>query len=169
MRERVLSLPVLSISPWLEERKDDYRDHLLNLSVTGEWEPWIEFFVEAVHVESERSRGRIDRLLNLQEEMSEGVRDRMPRGRLAVDVMDGVIKFPVVTVAKVARSGVAASAPSPTRAAAHGGPPVTRKVDSSGVSATGSATPIAASRSKSEWSVTRWRSHRKGTPIHSIL
>lgn len=103
MRERVLGLPVLSISPWLEERKDDYRDHLLNLSLTGEWEPWIEFFVDAVHVESERSRGRIDRLLALQEEMSEGVRERLPRGRLAVDIIDGIIEFPVVTVADVER------------------------------------------------------------------
>jgi Fic family protein len=74
-----------------------------NLSVTGEWEPWIEFFIEAVHVESERSRGRIDRLLALQEEMSEGVRERLPRGRLAVDVIDGIIEFPVVTVADVER------------------------------------------------------------------
>lgn len=103
MREGVLSLPVLSISPWLEERKDDYRDHLLKLSVTGEWEPWIEFFVEAMRVESERSRRRIDRLLTLQEEMSEGVRERLPRGRLAVDVIDGIIEFPVVTVADVER------------------------------------------------------------------
>jgi len=103
MRERVLSLPVLSISPWLEGRKNDYRDHLLDLSVNGEWEPWIEFFVEAVHVESERSRSRIVRLLTLQEEMSEGVRERLPRGRLAVDIIDGVIEFPVVTVADVER------------------------------------------------------------------
>lgn len=103
MRDGVLSLPVLSISPWLEERKDDYRDHLLKLSVTGEWEPWIEFFVEAMRVESERSRRRIDRLLTLQEELREGVRERLPRGRLAVDVIDGIIEFPVVTVADVER------------------------------------------------------------------
>lgn len=103
MREGVLSLPVLSISPWLEEHKDDYRDLLLRLSVTGEWEPWIEFFVEAMRVESERSRSRIDRLLTLQEEMSEGVRERLPRGRLAVDVIDGIIEFPVATVADVER------------------------------------------------------------------
>jgi len=35
LREGALRSPVLSVSPWLEERADDYRDHLLNVSVTA--------------------------------------------------------------------------------------------------------------------------------------
>ncbi|MEX2653122.1 MAG: Fic/DOC family N-terminal domain-containing protein [Acidimicrobiia bacterium] len=103
MRRKALGLPVLSISPWLEERKDDYRDHLFNVSASGKWEPWVRFFVEAVSAESKRSRDRIDRLLGLQGEFSARVRARVPRGRLAVDVVDNMIAFPVVTVADVER------------------------------------------------------------------
>lgn len=103
MRSRALSLPVLSISPWLEERKDEYRDHLFNVSASGQWEPWVRFFVAAVSAESKRSRDRIERLLRLQGEFSERVRELLPRGRLAVDVVDKLIAFPVVTVADVER------------------------------------------------------------------
>lgn len=103
MRRGALSLPVLSISPWLEERKDEYRDHLFNVSAFGKWEPWVRFFVAAVGAESKRSRDRIDRLLGLQREFSARVRKLIPRGRLAVDVVDNLIAFPVVTVADVER------------------------------------------------------------------
>jgi len=103
MRRRALSLPVLSISPWLEERKDEYRDHLFNVSASGNWESWVRLFVAAVGAESKRSRDRIERLLHLQGEFSERVRELIPRGRLAVDVVDNLIAFPVVTVADVER------------------------------------------------------------------
>ena len=103
MRSGALSLPILSISPWLEERKDEYRDHLLQVSITGEWEPWIGFFLDAVNAESVRSRLRIDQLLSLQEALSARVRERIPRGRLAVDIVDGISEFPVVTVADLER------------------------------------------------------------------
>jgi Fic family protein len=103
IRSGALSLPILSISPWLEERKDEYRDHLLEVSITGEWEPWIRFFVDAVNAESVRSRLRIDNLLSLQEALSARVRERIPRGRLAVDIIDGASEFPVVTVADIER------------------------------------------------------------------
>ena len=103
MRRRALGLPVLSLSPWLEERKDEYRDHLFNLSADGQWEPWVRFFVAAVRAESKRSRDRTERLLHLQKELSARVREVLPRGRLAVDVVDNLIAFPVVTVADVER------------------------------------------------------------------
>lgn len=35
--------------------------------------------------------------------MCEAVRERLPRGRLAVDVVDGIMEFPVVTVAEIER------------------------------------------------------------------
>ena len=103
MRSRALEHPVLSISPRLEERKDEYRDQLFNLSLTGNWEPWVRFFVEAVRAEATRSRARIDRLLGLQEELSNRVRAQVPRGRLVLDLVDDIIAFPVVTVADVER------------------------------------------------------------------
>lgn len=101
MRSGALNHPVLSISPWLRENENDYKDHLLNLSATGEWEPWITFFVEALIVESRRAQNRIRELLDLRDSLSEEVRQLLPRGRLAVDVVDDLIEFPIVSVGAV--------------------------------------------------------------------
>jgi Fic family protein len=101
MRSGALSHPVLSISPWLRQNENEYKDHLLKVSTTGDWEPWITFFVEALTVESQRAQHRIGELLHLRESLSEEVRQLLPRGRLAVDVVDDLIEFPVISVGAV--------------------------------------------------------------------
>lgn len=101
MREDVLRQPILSISPWLKEREDEYKDHLLAVSRTGQWDPWVSFFSAAVSSEAKRTQERFDNLLSLQRELSDRARALMPRGRLAIDIADKLIGFPVVTVSWV--------------------------------------------------------------------
>jgi len=99
IREKALSQPVLSVSPWLKEHEDEYKDHLLNLSRTGDWDPWVGFIAKAIAAEARRTQKRIERLLSFQEELSSRAREAFPRGRLAIDIADSLIGFPIVTVA----------------------------------------------------------------------
>ncbi|MCP4306090.1 MAG: Fic family protein [bacterium] len=99
IREKALSQPVLSVSPWLKEHEDEYKDHLLNLSLTGDWDPWVGFMAKAIAVEARRTQVRIENLLSLQEELSGRAREAFPRGRLAIDIADSLIGFPIITVA----------------------------------------------------------------------
>lgn len=103
LREGALRSPVLAVSPWLEERSDEYRDHLLGVSLTGDWAPWIEFFARAVEAESRSGHDRIMRLLALRDEISDTVRAALPRGRLAVEIADDLIAFPVLSVSEANR------------------------------------------------------------------
>jgi Fic family protein len=98
-----LRSPVLSISPWLEERGDEYRDQLLAVSATGDWGPWIEFFARAVLEEARAGHDRIMRLLALRQELSDTVRAALPRARLAVEVAEDLIAHPVLSVSDAHR------------------------------------------------------------------
>ena len=95
----ILKSPVLSVSDWLQNHDTEYRDHLLRVSATGEWTPWIEFFAEAVAVSAEDAHQRVMDLLALQEELSQEARAALPRARLAIDIADDLITYPVLTVA----------------------------------------------------------------------
>ena len=99
LREGALRAPVLSLSPWLKDHADQYRDHLLNVSRTGDWAPWVEFFSQAVAVEARAGHDRVMRLLALREELGGTVRSALPRARLAVEITDDLIAFPILTVA----------------------------------------------------------------------
>lgn len=99
IREGVLKSPVLSLSPWLKEHESEYKGHLLQVTISGDWSPWVEFVAEAITAEARRSQARIQRLLNLQGDISSRAREALPRGRLAIDIADSLIGFPVLTVA----------------------------------------------------------------------
>ncbi|HZQ28156.1 MAG TPA: Fic/DOC family N-terminal domain-containing protein [Acidimicrobiales bacterium] len=103
LREKALRAPVLAVSPWLEEHADEYRDHLLAVSTTGDWAPWIDFFARAVRDESRASHDRIMRLLAFREEIAAVVRTALPRARLAIEIADDLIAYPVLSVADAQR------------------------------------------------------------------
>lgn len=103
LHEGALRSPVLSVSPWLKDRADEYRDHLLAVSMTGDWGPWIEFFARAVAAESRSGHERIMRLLALREELGDAVRSALPRARLAVEIADDLIAYPILSVSDAQR------------------------------------------------------------------
>lgn len=103
MREGALRSPVLSVSPWLKDRADEYRDHLLAVSTTGDWGPWVQFFAQAVCAEASSGHERIMRLLGLREELGETVRSSFPRARLAVEIADDLIAYPILSVSEAQR------------------------------------------------------------------
>ncbi len=103
MREGALRSPVLSVSPWLKDHADEYRDHLLAVSTTGEWAPWIEFFAQAVCAEARSGHERIMRLLALRKELGETVRSAFPRARLAVEIAVDLIAYPILSVSDAQR------------------------------------------------------------------
>jgi cell filamentation protein, protein adenylyltransferase len=47
-KERVLSRPLLYLSLYLKEHRDEYYHHLMAIRTRGEWEAWLGFFVEGV-------------------------------------------------------------------------------------------------------------------------
>ncbi len=103
MRDGALHSPVLSISPWLKDRADEYRDHLLAVSGSGDWAPWIDFFAQAVCAEARSGHTRIMRLLALREELGNRVRSELPRARLAVEIADDLIAYPILSVSDAQR------------------------------------------------------------------
>ena len=60
---------------------------------------WIEFFAAAIRVEARQGHDRIMRLLALREDLSERVRTAFPRGRIAVEIADDLVAYPLLSVA----------------------------------------------------------------------
>lgn len=63
-----LSKPLLYLSAYFEQRRHSYYDHLLHVSESGEYNQWLEFFLEGVHMQSEDALRRGQALVSLREE-----------------------------------------------------------------------------------------------------
>lgn len=93
---RELRVPVLNLSPWLERRRGEYQDHLLQCSITGQFDKWITFFCEAVVAQSARAVEKITALLAWKERTVVQLRSARVRG-VAVSIAEELIGYPVIT------------------------------------------------------------------------
>lgn len=62
--QKLLSHPVLYLSKYIINYKDDYYHHLSGVTQRGAWKPWILFMLQAVERTSELSNQRIDEILD---------------------------------------------------------------------------------------------------------
>ncbi|UOZ09382.1 Fic family protein [Amycolatopsis sp. WQ 127309] len=93
----VLDYPVLNLSPWLEPRRDDYIDHLLRISKTGQYDGWVSFFAEAVTVRSEAAIQTIEDLMSFREEVLFDLREKKFTG-VVTQLGGDLIGYPIVSV-----------------------------------------------------------------------
>jgi Fic family protein len=106
MRDEVLGEPILVVSPWFEARRRAYQDGLLDLTVTGNWDGWVEFFARGVAAGADSTRLSIENLLEWRDQAIATVRQARSSGvpeRLAGEI----IGAPVLTAGQVAhRHGI---------------------------------------------------------------
>ncbi len=97
MEAGALGYPIMNLSTWLEPRRDLYMDHLLRVSETGDFDPWVRFFAEAVKARSNATSKSISDLLSIRD----GFVDRLDglgcRGSV-VNLAGYLIGYPVLDV-----------------------------------------------------------------------
>lgn len=96
-----LRYPILNLSPWIEPRKEEYKDLLLKCSVTGDFNEWIRFFAQAVTHQSREAVTRIEMLTKIRADMLEALREDKAKG-VVLDIVEDLIGWPVITVTQAA-------------------------------------------------------------------
>jgi Fic family protein len=96
-----LRYPILNLSPWIEPRKEEYKDLLLECSLTGKFDAWIRFFALAVQNQAREAVTRIELLTSLRAEMLEALREDRAKG-VVLDIVEDLIAWPVLTVTQAA-------------------------------------------------------------------
>ncbi|MES2512941.1 MAG: Fic/DOC family N-terminal domain-containing protein [Bacteroidota bacterium] len=64
VNQKLLSHPVLYLSKYIINHKDDYYHHLSGVTQRGAWKPWILFMLTAVEGTSQITNQKIDEILN---------------------------------------------------------------------------------------------------------
>jgi len=96
----LLSEPLLSVSPWFEARRMNYQEHLANVSATGDWDAWVQFFASGIADSADDTLQRINSMLAIQKRNTEIVRNAGLTG-LARDIAEHLIAEPIVTVPRL--------------------------------------------------------------------
>lgn len=97
-----LRVPVVNLSPWLESRRREYQDHLLRVSQTGDFDPWVSFFAHAVSAQALEAVDRVERLLELKNAFLAKLRAARAKG-VSLRIAEELIGYPMLTVTDASR------------------------------------------------------------------
>lgn len=65
-QQRILSQPLLYISYFFKQNRQEYYDRLMTVRKTGDWEQWVKFFLKGVAETSEEAISTAKEILSLK-------------------------------------------------------------------------------------------------------
>lgn len=104
--KKCLNSPMFYLSEYLETHRDEYYDGLLSISSENNWHGWIEFFLQAIVVQSATNISKAKEILSLYDNLKNKFID-VTHSQYAVPALDTFFKAPIVnTVDFIRLSGI---------------------------------------------------------------
>ena len=97
VKNKHLSQPLLYLSPYFEQNRDNYYKHLLNISKNGEWNEWIKFFLNGMIIQSRDAINRSKRIIELHRDYS-GKLNQNKANPTAYKILEELFQSPAVTI-----------------------------------------------------------------------
>ena len=91
-----LTHPLLYLSDYFAEFRQTYVDALLGISLNGEWEQWIQFFLTAVADVAIDALDRVEKLLSIQSKYQDRMKAERTSGA-AFQIIDRLFEIPLIT------------------------------------------------------------------------
>lgn len=95
--EGVLGQPLLYLSLFLKDHREDYYYHLQNVRRTGDWESWLEFFLEGVIATSEQATSTAQRIADLFQKDRKRIEEAPSRGSSILQIYSILQRRPVAS------------------------------------------------------------------------
>jgi Fic family protein len=90
--------PAVTVSPWFLRRRSEYQSHLLQVSCTGDWNPWVTFFCQAVREQCDSLVAGAVKLTEWLANARRTIHDRRWTGAIH-KLLEDLVEWPVVTIA----------------------------------------------------------------------
>lgn len=106
IEQNLLTIPVLYLSRYIIQNKNDYYKYLLNVTLYEEWEPWIIYMLKAVESTSKWTSQKINIIINLMEETRKYVKHKLPK-IYSQELVDLLFIQPYCRIYNVVDAGIA--------------------------------------------------------------
>lgn len=116
--EGVLKEPILYLSLFFKSNRQQYYDLLQRVRDTGDWEAWLEFFLEGIEKTSEQATATAKQILNLFEQDRIKIEGLGRPAASALRVHQHLQSRPIISVPKVAQK-LSLTAPTVQKSVGH--------------------------------------------------
>ena len=97
VKEDLLSLPILYLSRYIIQYKDDYYRLLQQVRMDGNWEPWLLFILKGVEETAKQTLHLIDGIKNLMQDYKQRIRTQLPK-TYSQDLLNNLFKHPYTKI-----------------------------------------------------------------------
>jgi Fic family protein len=91
----VLNSPTLYLSDYLDQYRDENNSRLRDISTNGNWQSWIEFFLNALIFQAEENSDKAKRILALYESLKSQFQTAT-RSQYALSSLDAFFSMPII-------------------------------------------------------------------------
>ncbi len=96
---KILPTPLLYLSAYFERDRSFYYDQLYNLSVTGDWQRWISYFLAGVLEQSNDALQRVRQMRGLQDQYRRKLQE-LGESANSLRLVEELFVSPIITIPK---------------------------------------------------------------------
>ncbi len=97
IKQDLLTLPVLYLSRYINQHKQDYYRLLQSVRIDQNWEPWLLFMLEAVEQTSQQTIALIKAIKNLMQDYKIQLREQLPK-IYSQDLLNNIFRHPYTKI-----------------------------------------------------------------------
>ena len=97
IQKNLLDLPVLYLSRYIIQHKNDYYRLLQKVRQTGEWEEWIIYMLDGVEQTANESIVLISRIKIMMQQYKQTIRTQLPK-MYSQDLLNNLFKYPYTKI-----------------------------------------------------------------------
>jgi len=101
--KKCLNRPMFYLSEYLETHRDEYYDGLLAITEENNWQNWVEYFLQAIVVQSNTNISKAKEILSLYEKQKTKFID-ITHSQYAVPALDAFFNSPIINSAYFIKS-----------------------------------------------------------------
>ena len=98
-QKNVLQSPVFYLSEYLEQNDRAYRDRLLAITEQGDWQGWVEFFLQAIRIQADWNADKARKIHTLYEQMKIQFAEAT-KSKFSVLALDAFFASPIIDSSK---------------------------------------------------------------------
>jgi len=106
IQEKLLTLPILYLSRYIIQNKQEYYQHLLNVTTKGEWEPWIMYILRGVEETSSWTTAKIAAIKTLFDQTCEHVSKHADK-IYSYELVSLIFELPYSRISSLNEAGIA--------------------------------------------------------------
>ena len=102
IQKQLLDLPVLYLSRYIIQHKNDYYRLLQKVRETGEWEEWIIYMLNGIEITANESIVLIGAIKELMQHYKQTIRTQLPK-LYSQDLLNNLFKYPYTKIEYIER------------------------------------------------------------------